>query len=83
MKEKIMREKLLIEFEIKRRLYSHFIIESISKDRYGFTLKASVRGENFDPRKHVQRISVKAVTYHEMEVLKEPGRYTLKFILDI
>jgi len=26
---------------------------------------------------------VKAVTYHRMEIIKSPERFTLKFILDI
>jgi SHS2 domain-containing protein len=32
---------------------------------------------------HPQKVGVKAVTYHRMEILKKPANVTVKFILDI
>ncbi|HDN05403.1 MAG TPA: archease, partial [Candidatus Bathyarchaeota archaeon] len=37
----------------------------------------------FNPVKHPQKVGVKAVTYHRMEIVKEPNMVTLRFILDI
>jgi len=31
----------------------------------------------------VQKVGVKAVTYHRMEIARKPEHVTLKFILDI
>lgn len=76
-------ETLLVKFEIKRTLYSKFKVLSIAQVSDGFNLKAKIWGEKYNPKKHLQKVGVKAVTYHQMEILKEPDKITLKFILDI
>jgi SHS2 domain-containing protein len=76
-------EDLLIKSETNRMLYSKFKILHIGKSAKGLKLEARIWGERFNSKKHLQKVGVKAVTYHRMEVLKEPGRVTLKFILDI
>jgi SHS2 domain-containing protein len=76
-------EDLLIKSETNRMLYSKFKIMHIRKSANGLKLEARIWGEKFNPKKHLQKVGVKAVTYHRMGVLKEPGRVTLKFILDI
>jgi SHS2 domain-containing protein len=76
-------EALLVKSEINRTLYSKFKISSLNRVADGFQLKAAFWGEKFDPQKHLQKVGVKAVTYHRMEIVKEPGKVTLRFILDI
>ena len=76
-------EALLVKFETKNMLYSKFKISSIEETAEGFRIKASVWGEKFNAEKHTQKVGVKAVTYHRMEILKELDRVTLEFILDI
>ena len=76
-------EALLVNFETKNRLYSKFKILSIDETSEGFRIKAAVWGEKFNAEKHVQKVGVKAVTYHRMEILKEFNKVTLEFILDI
>jgi SHS2 domain-containing protein len=76
-------EALLVKSEINRMLYSKFKISSLNRVADGFQLKAAFWGEKFDPQKHLQKVGVKAVTYHRMEIVKEPGKVTLRFILDI
>ena len=76
-------EALLIKSETDRILYSKFKMLCIGKSWKGFKLKARIWGEQFDPKKHLQKVAVKAVTYHRMEIIKEPDKVTLKFILDI
>jgi len=76
-------EALLIKSETNRMLYSKFKILGITKTTGGLKLRARIWGEKFNPKKHLQKVGVKAVTYHRMEILREPGRVTLKFILDI
>jgi len=76
-------EALLVKSEINEMLYSKFEISEITRTNDGFKLKARIWGEKFNPKKHPQKVGVKAVTYHQMEIIKKPNKTTLKFILDI
>ena len=76
-------EALLVKFETEEMLYSKFKVQEISRNPEGFVLKARIWGEKYDPQKHVQKVGVKAVTYHRMEIIRKPEKITLKFILDI
>ena len=76
-------EALLVNFETKNMFYSKFKISKIEETAEGFRIKAAVCGEKFNAEKHAQKVGVKAVTYHRMEILKELYKVTLEFILDI
>ena len=76
-------EALIVKSEVNAMLFSKFQILSLDKTPDGFRLRARIWGEKFDPEKHLQKVGVKAVTYHRMEIIKGPNRVTLKFILDI
>jgi len=76
-------ETLLVKFDINEMLYSKFKVSSLNQTPNGFRLRAEIWGEKFNPEKHAQKVGVKAVTYHRMEIIKKPNKVTLKFILDI
>jgi len=76
-------EELLVEFELKGKLYSRFEVYCIEETSEGFRLRAKGWGEKYDPEKHPTKVGIKAATYHRMEILKEPKSVTLRFILDI
>ena len=76
-------EALLVRFELKEILYKDFMIQDIEKDSSGLRMTATIAGEKFDPKRHSQKVGVKAVTYHQMEIFKGPGEITVRFILDI
>lgn len=76
-------EEMIIKTDVKGMLYSKFKIMNIEETSEGFRLKAKIWGEKFNPEKHPQKVGVKAVTYHRMEILKEENKVVLKFILDI
>jgi SHS2 domain-containing protein len=76
-------EALLVKFDVIGNLYSRFKVEGIEKTAQGFKLKAHIWGEPFNPKKHVSKVGVKAITYHQMEIIKQPNLVTVKFILDI
>ncbi len=76
-------EALLVKFEVNGMFYSKFEVAPIKDTKDCFKLKATVWGEKYDPQKHPQKTGVKAVTYHQMEFVKERERITLMFILDI
>jgi SHS2 domain-containing protein len=76
-------EALLVKFDLTGCLYSRFKVEEIERTSKGYKLKAHVWGETFNPKKHVSKVGVKAVTYHQMEIIRQPNLVTVKFILDI
>ncbi|MCK4885719.1 archease [Candidatus Bathyarchaeota archaeon] len=76
-------EELLLEFELKDKLYSRFEVSCIEETSEGFRLRAKAWGEKYDPERHLSKVGIKAATYHQMEILKDPKSVTLRFILDI
>jgi SHS2 domain-containing protein len=76
-------EALLVKFEVNHMLCAKFKVVSLQDTPDGFKLKANVWGEKFDAEKHPQKVAVKAITYHRMEIIKERDQTTLEFILDI
>jgi SHS2 domain-containing protein len=76
-------EALLVKFEIENMLYSKFKISNLKETSGGFRIQATIWGEKFNAEKHTQKVAVKAVTYHRMEIIKEMDKVTLEFILDI
>jgi SHS2 domain-containing protein len=76
-------EELLLEFELKSKLYSRFEVSGIERISGGFRLHARAWGEAYDPEKHPSKVGIKSVTYHRMEILREPESVTVRFILDI
>ena len=76
-------EELLIKFEVEGLLFSKFKITEIKKVREGFKLKAKIYGEPFNPKRHNQRVGIKGITYHLMEIQERKEDAIIKFILDI
>jgi protein archease len=77
-------EALLLKFEIENKLYSRFKIAQIKHISDGLRLTAKIKGEPFDPNRHLSKVGVKAVTYHQMEIIESRKEgVTVKFILDI
>lgn len=76
-------ESLLVMFDVNSRLYSKFKIENIHQTAEGYRLKARVWGEDYDSNKHEQKVGVKAVTYHMMNVEEKNGLWILRFLLDL
>jgi SHS2 domain-containing protein len=54
----------------------------ISRDGSYF-LKGHAMGEKLDLSRHKYKVEIKAVTYHEMQVIEEPGGATVRFLLDL
>lgn len=71
--------ELLYLFEVDHLVFRHFTIHQID-DRY---LKATVRGEPFDPERHQPGLGVKAITRHLLVVEETKEGYRVQVILDI
>lgn len=77
-------EALLVKFDVSGYLYREFQVSPIEKTTQGLKLNANIWGEVFNPEKHMSKVGVKAVTYHRMEIIRDPdGNVVVKFILDI
>lgn len=76
-------EELLVKFEMNNKLYSRFKVSSVEETPSGFKLKAKAWGEPYDPERHPSKVGIKAVTYHQMEIVKKPKAVTVRFILDV
>jgi SHS2 domain-containing protein len=76
-------EALLVKSETLDMLYSKFQIIGWKETTENFTFKAKIWGEQFDPKRHPQKVAIKAVTYHRMVIIREMDRVILEFILDI
>jgi SHS2 domain-containing protein len=70
--------ELLYLFEAKRFLAREF---EATVEESG--LSALVRGETYDPARHVLAHEVKAVTYHGLTVEQTPNGWQAEVILDI
>ena len=75
-------EALLVKFDVEGMMFSKFKV-NVDKPIKGSSLRALIWGERFDSTRHMQKVGVKAVTYHRMEIIIKPEHVTLKFILDI
>ncbi|MCJ7719389.1 archease [Candidatus Bathyarchaeota archaeon] len=75
-------EALLVKFDVEGMMFSKFKV-NVDKTAKGSSLRARIWGERFDSTRHMQKVGVKAVTYHRMEITIKPEHVTLKFILDI
>ena len=71
--------ELLYLHDVENLLFKGFKVESVGEGG----LKARVKGEPFQEGVHVIKTGVKAVTYHQIEVRKENGRWRAQIIFDL
>lgn len=73
-------QELLYIFETRHLVLSLFWIDEIDERH----LVGSAKGTKFDSMRHSQKFGIKAVTYHQIEVVKdEGGSWYAKVIFDI
>ena len=74
-------DKVMLLLVADGMVMSEFKAE-ISRDGNYF-LKGHAMGEKLDLSRHKYKVEIKAVTYHEMQVIEEPGGATVRFLLDL
>ena len=52
-------------------------------ERRGVTLRGSATGEPFDPLIHPRGREIKAVTYHNLRLVRRAGEWSVRIILDV
>ena len=70
--------EVLAAFDLRRMLYRDF---TVTVDDAG--IRATARGERYDPARHRLAHEVKAVTQHKLDVHPTPTGWEAFFILDI
>jgi len=73
-------ESLLVYYDSELLLFGKF---KVKIDLENLRLNAIAWGEKFNPDKHERRTVVKAMTYHEMSIVKTVNGYELTFVVDI
>lgn len=76
-------EKLLIMVDIDGFLASRIDVEYIGMEGDTYKLRARILGEVYDPRRHISKTSIKAVTYHQMKIYEDEEGVKARFILDL
>ncbi len=71
--------ELLYLHQVKGYLFRNFAIHEISEK----VLKATVKGEKFNPRRHELTREIKAATYHQIKVACEKGVWISRIVFDI
>jgi SHS2 domain-containing protein len=71
--------EFLFLFDAKGRLFREFEI-NVPNNR---ELKAMARGEVFSEGRHPIKTLIKAVTYHQLQVIKKEGLWRARIIFDL
>ena len=71
--------ELLYFHDVERLLFRRFGVRIIGDGRF----EGSARGEVFDEGRHVIRTEIKAVTFHQIEVREDKGRWRARVVLDL
>ncbi len=71
--------EILFQIDSEARLFSDFEV-SIEE---GKSLSAVARGEKWDRSRHLPKLLVKAITYHQLEIIERPDGWYAKVFVDI
>lgn len=70
----------------RRMVFFDFKIKRMDEDGHicpPIWVQAEIFGEKIDPKKHILKKEVKAVTYHELSLKKTHGGWVAEVILDV
>lgn len=79
-------EELLFQFETENLLGRNFQVHIQSPSENStpqWSLNATVKGERFDPIRHVSKVGIKAITYSHLKISSSSSGFKLQFLLDI
>ncbi len=75
--------ELIFLIDAKEFLPAGFSVREIWRAAGGWRLRADVRGEALDRKRHGLRTEIKAVTYHGLTVQREPSGLSVEVIFDV
>ncbi len=72
-------DELLFRYETERIILKRFEISELTEK----SLKATVFGEKVDLKRHVIKVEIKNITYHQLKVEKTSKGWRLQVIFDL
>jgi len=75
-------DQLILIFELDNLVFRDFKVD-IRINGEDYRLEALGFGEEYKKEKHGYKVHVKAMTYHEMEIIKEGDRVVIRYVVDI
>lgn len=81
-------EKVLLTLLLENIIISVFKVKIYQNDDNNnkdnsYFLSCTAMGEYLNLKKHHYKVEIKAVTYHEMEIIQENNKVTTRFLLDL
>ena len=77
-------EDLVVLFDAEGFLLAHAEISTREEEDGEISLQADVEGEIFDPERHPEKVGIKGITYHELQVREnDESGWTARVIFDI
>ena len=73
--------ELLFQHESRGWVYSRFVVDRV--DRKKMTASGAAVGEPFDDSRHRLNREVKAVTYHQLRIVRRAGRWCVRIVFDV
>jgi len=77
--------ELLYQFSIEQEVYSEFTVHFADgqEGSCNLTVKAELRGEPLDIKRHCFETEIKAITYHQLAVIQENNHWQARVIFDV
>ncbi len=75
-------DELLFYWDSENLVFSDFDVKIIEKEKE-YELKAIVKGEKIDSKKHSPKQNVKSPTYHLMKIENKNKEWKLRMVIDI
>ena len=73
--------ELLFRHESRGWVYSRFVLDRVDRGR--MTASGAAVGEPFDETRHRLDREVKAVTYHDLRIVRRAGRWRVRIVFDV
>ncbi len=73
--------EVLFLHETRGLVFSNCTLQAIDRSR--FRAVGVARGERFQPDRHRVRREVKAITYHQLALVRRGGRWRVRIIFDV
>lgn len=74
---------VLFFFDADKRVYSACLVRLLQQDEDNVKLEVQLSGEKIDPVRHQLKTYIKAITYHQLEIIQGNGNFRAKVFLDI
>ncbi|HIE03389.1 MAG TPA: archease [Candidatus Latescibacteria bacterium] len=71
--------ELLYLYEVRREVLCEFKVKEIDEGH----ISALCKGEELDPERHIPGMEIKAVTYHNLSVLRMPEGWKAEVVFDV